>query len=144
MLIIIIGTTSEAIPGCETVNECVCPGDKLIYRCTLQGSPTGVTVWSGTTFSGCLHNDIVLQHHQFTPTGGSTGTCNNGAIVGQILGVQGNNYTSQVNVTITPETAGKTIMCSYDALDGQNTMNKFSAIIPGNRAPLLYDNYVAV
>ena len=143
MVFIIVGTTSEAITSCETVNECVCPGDRLTYRCTVQGSPTGVTVWSGTALSGCLRNEILLQHHQFTPTGGPTGTCNNGAIVGQSLSVQGNNYTSQLNVTITPETAGKTIMCSYDALDGQNTMIKFSTMIPGNRAPLLYNNYIA-
>jgi hypothetical protein len=74
---------------------------------------------------------ILLQHHQYTPTGGSTGICNNGAIVGQSLGVQGNNYTSQLNVTITPETAGKTIMCVYDTLTGQDSTIKFSTIILG-------------
>ena len=129
---------SEATPGC------VCSGDRLTYGCTVQGSANGAIIWSGTAFSGCLQNEILLQHSQFTPEGGPTETCNNGAIVGQILGVQGNNYTSQLNVTITPETAGKTITCSYDALDGQNTMNKFSVIIPGNHAPLLYHNYIEV
>ena len=138
-----IGTTSEAIPGCETVNDCVCPGDQLTYRCTVQGSPNGATIWSGTAFSGCPQDDILLQHRQFTPTGGTTGSCNNGVIVGRSLDEQGNNYTSQLNVTITPETAGKTIMCSYDALDGQNIMIKFSTITPGNHAPLLYNNYIA-
>ena len=133
---------SEAIPGCETMNKCVCPGDRLTYRCTVQEIAFGATIWNGTAFSGCLQNEILLQHHQFIqPGGGSSGVCNNGAIVGQSLGVQGNNYTSQLNVTITPETAGKTIMCSYDALNGQNTTNKFSTIIPGSHAPLLYDIY---
>ena len=128
IIIIVIGT-SEAIPGC------VCPGDKLMYNCTVQGSPTGATTWSGTAFSGCQQNEILLQHHQFTPIGGPTGTCNNGAIVGQSLGVQGNNFTSQLNVTIIPETAGKTIMCDYDPLTGQNFTIKFSTIIPGNHLP---------
>ena len=142
-ILIIVGNMSEATTGCETVNECVCPGDKLTYRCTVQGSDTtGATVWSGTAFSGCLQNEILLQHSDFTPTGGPTGRCNNGGIVGQSLGAQGNNFTSQLNVTITPETAGKTIMCSYDALDSQNIMIKFSTIIPGNHAPLLYNNYI--
>ena len=140
----LVGATHEGILGHEGVNQCVCPGDQLIYRCTVQGSNTGGTLWTGTAFSGCQQNAIFLQHHQFTPTGGPIGSCNNGAIVGQSLGVQGNNYTSQLNVTITPETAGKTIMCSYDALDRQNITNKFSTIIPGNHAPLLYDNYIAV
>ena len=30
------------------------------------------------------------------------------------LSVDGNNYTSQLNVTVTPDTAGKTIECLYD------------------------------
>ena len=60
--------------------------------------------------------------------------CNNGAIVGQILSVQDNNYTSELNVIITPETAGRTIMCAYDALTSDQTQNmiKFSTVVPGN------------
>ena len=66
--------------------------------------------------------------------GGSTGTCNNGTTVGQSLSVQGNNYTSQLNVTITLETAGKTISRVYDDLTGLNNIIKikFSTIFPGN------------
>ena len=116
------------------MNECVCPGDKLIYRCTVQGDATGATVWKGTAFSGRPQDEILLHHRHFTSTGGSTGTCNNGDTVGRSLGVQGNNYTSQLNVTITPDTAGKTIMCAYDALTSDQTkdMVKFSTILPGN------------
>jgi hypothetical protein len=128
-----VGSTLEGISDHEGVNEtqCVCPGDKLTYECTIQGETTGATIWKGNALSGCQQNAILLQHHQFTPTGGSAGTCNNGAIVGQSLGIQGNNYTSQLNVTITPETAGKTITCAYDALTAQDIMVKFSTIIPG-------------
>jgi hypothetical protein len=52
--------------------------------------------------------------------------------VGQSLGVQDNNYISQLNVTITPETAGKTITCAYDALTSDQTqsMIKFSTVVP--------------
>ena len=56
--------------------------------------------------------------------------------MGQNLGVQGSeNYTSQLNVTITPKTAGKTIACVYNDLTGQDNniiTVKFSTIIPGN------------
>ena len=54
--------------------------------------------------------------------------------MGQSLDVQGNNYTSQLNVTITPNTAGKIITCAYDALTSDKTqdMVKFSTIVPGN------------
>ena len=64
--------------------------------------------------------------------------------MGQSLGVQGKNFTSQLNVTITPETAGKTIMCVYDDLIGQDITIKFSTTIPGNHAPLLYNNYITI
>ena len=62
------------------------------------------------------------------------GTCNNGQIVGESLSVQGNNYNSQLNVTVTPDMAGKTIICVYDALTSNQTqdMIKFSTIVPGN------------
>ena len=107
----------------------------MIYRCSVQGSRNGATVWNGTAFSGCQQNQIQLQHDQFAQKGGSNGTCNNGAIVGQSLSGQDiANYTSQLNVTITPETAGKTIMCIYDALTNDETQNmiKFSMVVPGN------------
>jgi hypothetical protein len=116
------------------VNECVCPGDKLTYRCIVQGSANGATIWNGTAFSGCPQDEILLRHGDFISTGGLTGTCNNGAIVGQSLGVQGNNYTSQLNVTITPETIGKTITCAYNTLTSDQTRDiiKFSTVVPGN------------
>ena len=124
----------NATPGHEGMNKCVCPGNKVIYRCTVQGDATGATIWNGTAFLGsCLQDEILLQHHQFTSTGGTTGTCNNGDIVGHSLGVQGDNYTSQLNVTITPDIIGKTIMCAYDALTSDQTQNmvKFSTMVPG-------------
>ena len=131
----LVGATLKGILGHEGVNECVCPGDQLTYRCTVQGSNTGGTLWTGTAFSGCQQNAIFLQHHQFTPEGGPTGRCNNGAIVGRSLDEQGNNYTSQLTVIITPETAGKTIVCAYDPLTGQNITIKFSTRIPGINHP---------
>ena len=120
------------------MRECACPGDKLTYRCTVQGEATGATLWNGTVFSSCQQgsNEILLQHRDFTTTGGTTGTCNNGNIVGQSLSVQGDNYTSQLNVTITPDTAGKTITCAYDSLSSDQTQNmiRFSTTVPGNFA----------
>ena len=117
-----------------TVSECKCPGDKQIYMCAVQGNATGATIWNGTAFSGCQQNpnEILLQHSRFNTTG-STGTCNNGNIVGQSVSVQGNNYTSQLNVTITLDTVGKTVTCAYDALSSDQTQDiiKFSTKVPG-------------
>ena len=130
--LIATGAILEVVPGCEGVSECICPGDTVIYRCTVQGNANGATIWTGTAFSGCLQDTAILSHNLFELTGGSTATCNNGDIVGQSLGVQGNNYTSQLNVTITPDTAGKTITCAYDALTRDQTRHiKFSTTVPG-------------
>ena len=104
-----------------------------MYRCTVQGNANGATIWTGTAFSDCLQDRVILSHSLFKLTGGSIETCNNGDVVGQSLGVQENNYTSRLNVTITPYTAGQTITCAYDALTRDQTqMIKFSTTVPGN------------
>ena len=115
---------------------CVCSGDHLIYVCTVHGDIIGATVWNGTAFSSCLQDEIILPHSQFTSTRGSIGTCNDGDIVGRGLQVEGNNYTSQLYVTITPDTAGKIIVCAYDALttDSTNDIIQFSTIVPGTHS----------
>ena len=45
------------------------------------------------------------------------------------LSVEGNNYTSQLNVTVTPDTAGKTIECAHDDARG-NVYYLFTLKIP--------------
>ena len=90
---------------------CVCPGDTLTYECTVEGY--GVTIWTGTALDCPYH--IALRHSQFSSTYGVFATCNNGAIVARSLSVEGNNYTSQLNVTFNSNTAGKTIMCLHDS-----------------------------
>ena len=91
-------------------------------------------MWNGTAFSDCPQDEILLRHSLYSRTEGTAGTCNNGDIVGQSLGVQGNHYISQLNVTVTPDIVGKTITCVYDALsaDHSNDMTLFTEIIPGN------------
>ena len=94
-------------------NRCVCLGDTLTYECTTMG--VGSTVWTGSAFNNLWCTEILLLHNRIL-NGGTNGTCNNGAtyIVARSLSVEGNNYTSQLSVTATPETAGKTIMCYSD------------------------------
>ena len=107
---------------------CVRPGDTLSYECTVMEGIA--TVWTGTAFN-CLYytsNEIVLLHSRFDTE--TYGICNNGAsiIVAKSLSVDGNNYTSQLNVTITLDTAGKTIECARD--DGRDTDYLFTLTIP--------------
>ena len=94
------------------ISGCVRPGDILTYKCTVTGRSGGATIWTGNAFN-CRYNEIALLHRHFS-TNEAYGTCNNGAIVASGLSVDGNNYTSQLNVTVTPDTAGKTIECLYN------------------------------
>ena len=89
----------------------------------------GPTIWTGTAFN-CSASDyaIILLHSRFSSTKGDYGSCSNGAIVGQSLGVEGNNYTSQLSVTVTPDIAGKTVECLYD--DEHITTLVFTLVIP--------------
>ena len=98
----------------------------------MHGSTHGITIWNGGAFSDCLQNEITLLHSCFTSTG-DFGLCNNGTIVARNLGVQGNNFTSQFNIILTPDIAGKTIMCAYHAFttDPADDRIMFSAAVPG-------------
>ena len=105
---------------------CVCPGDTLTYECTVTGGIA--TFWTGTAFDcPAGGNDIILRHSLFTLVNGVSGSCNNGVTVARSLAAEDNNYTSQLNVIITPETAGKTIECFGD---GSSVTLFFSSVIP--------------
>ena len=88
------------------------------------------TIWTGTSFFDCSANtkEIVLLHRRFLPTIGTSATCNNGAIVARSLSAEGNNYTSQLNVTVTPDIAAKNIKYLYDNGTAEATL--FSWVIP--------------
>ena len=121
---------------------CACPGDTLTYKCTVVGGILGgATVWKGTAFD-CPLNEIALLHPRFTSAIGTYGVCNSGAIVARSFSVEGNNYTSQLNVTFTSDIAGETIMCVHDTIS--SNIIQLSAVIPttGNIIILLVVNVV--
>ena len=90
----------------------------------------GTTVWQGSAFD-CRnsHNEMSLLHSRFNLPGGTNGTCNDGAIVGQSLRVKNNFYTSQLKVKFSPRLIGKTVECHYD--NGTVATSIGSAIIAG-------------
>jgi hypothetical protein len=106
-------------------NDCVCPGDVVTYECTVVGDYGGITVWMGDFFR-CSNGkqEIALVHSQFTlgPEGeaaSNTRTCNSGdtRIVGRIVRVGNGSFTSQLNITLPPDSdiiAGRSIECAYD------------------------------
>ena len=104
---------------------CACPGDILTYECTVMGGLYEYTYWTGTAVAlNCPYNEIVLPHYHFTET---YQACNNGPIVARLISVEGNNYTSQLNVTVTHDIAGETIKCFY--VNGRSTI-QLSTVLP--------------
>ena len=97
----------------SSTNQAIsCPGDVLTTKCTNIGG--GATVWLGTAFqcdSNC--NEIILWHSQFNGSYNNIASCNNGAIVARALGVVNNSYSSQLNVTVSPELNNTTVECVH-------------------------------
>ena len=90
---------------------CACPGEVLTYTCTIAGGE--VTIWGGSAFD-CEENEIILDHREFN--NGTSGKCNDGAIVGQSVDINGTCYTSQLNVTVSKGLNNKTVNCSSDSV----------------------------
>jgi hypothetical protein len=70
----------------------------------------GYIYWIGSAFNCPSTNNYILLSLYDIGTGR---TCNNGAIVGRSISVEGNSYTSQLNITVTPDTAGMAIACLH-------------------------------
>ena len=92
-----------------------------------MGGPGQATVWTGTAINCPSTNNMIILTHSFAVEG-IIQICNNGAIVARSLLVEGNNYTSQLNVTLTTEIMGKSIECLHD--DGRISTSLFSLVIP--------------
>jgi hypothetical protein len=94
-------------------NYCVCLGDTVTYECTVVGDNGGITVWTGDFFR-CPNGkrEIGLVHNDFTRE--RVYTCNDGNVVGRIVRAENGSYTSQLNVTLTPDLVKKSIECAYD------------------------------
>lgn len=107
------------------ISGCACSDEILMYKCSVVDGVGGVTFWYGTAFD-CPNsdNEVALLHYHFF----YGRSCNNGTIVATGFSIEGKNYTSQLNVTVTPEKAGKTIMCAYD--NGINSTIHLSTVIP--------------
>ena len=57
---------------------------------------------------GC---EIVLWHNRYPD---SYSTCNNRAVIGRVVEVNNNCFTSQLTVLLTPDLNQRTIQCSVD------------------------------
>ena len=93
-------------------SSCVPEGDTVVYQCTVTDITMGrlSTVWRGTAFScSNVGNVMYLLHSQYGMS--ITQSCSNGALVGEGIGNNGNNYTSQLSVMANSDLNGTTIEC---------------------------------
>ena len=68
------------------------------------------TIWTGSAFD-CYCSEIALFHRYFHMY---VTHCGNRPIEAKIISIEGNNYTSQLNVTVTPDIAGTNMKCAKD------------------------------
>ena len=91
-----------------------------MYNCTINGG--GSTLWTGRDFDcQSSSNEIILRHSQFS--GGESGACNNGTIVGRSLGVNGLIFISQLSVPVSLSSVGADVRCIYDNGGVMTTVN---------------------
>lgn len=89
---------------------CACPGNVVVYECTVQGGLS--TVWRGSAFDCNDNNNIIILHHVWFGTETAVGECNNNNIVGRGLRTENSSFTSRLYVTICPQFNNKTIECT--------------------------------
>ena len=120
-------SANDSLEVSANVN-CVCPGDVLAYTCNVNGA--GTTLWGGSAFD-CSRsgNEILLRHSQFAQSQGTTGSCNNGAVVARSIGVTNGCYTSELSVTVSTSLNNKTIQCSHDSSMGMRIIDTSTAVI---------------
>ena len=133
--------------GLENVGrQYACPGEVVNYTCTVVDTsgnpPIGFSVWRGTAFNcPTLPNEISLRHSSFS-TSGISGTCNNGAITAESVGVVDNCYSSRLMVTVTPALNETTVECT---LSGVRVVGSRTILIAGTgKLSLLFGNTLVV
>ena len=98
-------------------DSCLCPEDVLVFVCSVNGG--GATVWRGSIFN-CNGNQIILRHSMFG--NGVRRICNDGNIVTYDIDVTNNTYSSQLNVTVSPEMHNETVECIHDTQNATSVL----------------------
>ena len=97
--------------------DCVCPGEGLLYECTVCGE--GATVWTGSAFfCTAAGNEIILRHSEYE-NASISGECNDGAVAARSIEVtdsqNGQCYSSQLDISLNAVKDNKTVECLYVA-----------------------------
>jgi hypothetical protein len=71
-----------------------------------------------------MTNSIPLRHSQFNDIETVVGVCNDGSIKARGISKYGNNYTSQLNITIDESMLGQIIHCAHDDGESENVIGQ--------------------
>ena len=94
-----------------------CPGEVVNYTCTIVDSAgIGSTFWRGTAFNCPTSSNIISLTHPLFSTSGVSGTCTNGAITAESIGVVDNCYTSGLMVTASVRLNETTVECTFSGV----------------------------
>ena len=85
--------------GLILTNDCACPGNNLIFECTVVGVAGGTTQWKGDAIRSCSVPVILLRHRDFITGTTQPVVCNGGEIIIRSLRVESDCYTSQMNIS---------------------------------------------
>ena len=101
--------------GLSLTNDCACPGNNLIFECTVVGIAGGSTQWKGDTIHSCSESvPVFLRHRDFIAGTTQPIVCNGGEIVIRSLRVESDCYTSQMNISFSNALINRTVVCAYD------------------------------
>jgi hypothetical protein len=104
---------NELIESSTTDSVLVCPGDIVTYECTVFGGTEATTIWKGDFFS-CLSGKRALEFVHSRTDNFSSQSCNDGNVVGRFVRIENDSFTSQLNITLKRDIAGKSIECISD------------------------------
>ena len=130
------------------IDECVCPHQTWILECSVTAlSEERSLTWTGSAFDCKQSNNEILLLPKFNDDMSIPRTCNNGSIVAHSFRFEPdtNNtftYTSQLNVKINSNIAGKNAMiCQFDE---NNTLSSINSITVSQKGKItmmiVYDN----
>ena len=123
-----------------------CPGEVVNYTCTVVDTsgnpPIGFSVWRGTAFNCPTSSNVISLSHSLFNTSGASGTCTNGAITAESVGVVDNCYTSRLMVTASSALNETTMECT---LSGVRVVGSRTILIAGTgKLSLLFGNTLVV
>ena len=109
-----------------------CPGEVVNYTCTVVDTtgnpPLGSSVWRGTAFNCPTSSNVISLSHPLFSASAASGTCTNGAITAENVGVVDNCFTSRLMVTASVGLNETTVECT---LSGVRVVGSRTILIAG-------------